>query len=136
MVIDASVAVKWVVPEAGSDAAVALLGRELWAPSLWLAEAANALNKKSRRGEITSEEARLRAQDLIDAPVESIELPILLPSAMRMAAELGHSVYDCLYLAAALLRDTTLVTADQRFAAKVAGHHPYLSGSIQLLGRA
>ena len=87
MVIDASVAVKWVVPEVGSEAAIVLLGRELWAPSLWLAEAANALLKKSRRGEITEDEARLRAQDLADAPIEPIELPILLPSALRMAGE-------------------------------------------------
>ena len=83
MVIDASVAIKWVVPEIGSEAASDLLGRELWAPSLWLAEAANALLKKTRRGEITAQEARVRAQDLADAPIEPIELPILLPSAMR-----------------------------------------------------
>jgi predicted nucleic acid-binding protein len=134
MVIDASVAIKWVVPEVGSEAASDLLGRELCAPSLWLAEAANALLEKTRRGEITQDEARLRAQDLADAPIEPIELPILLPSAMRMAGELGHSIYDCFYLAAALLRDTTLVTADRPFAAKVAGH-PYLAARVEALGR-
>lgn len=133
MVIDASVAIKWVVPEVGSEAASDLLGRELCAPSLWLAEAANALVKKTRRGEITQDEARLRARDLADAPIEPIELPILLPSAMRMAGELGHSIYDCFYLAAALLRNTTLVTADRRFAAKVAGH-PYLGVHVESLG--
>jgi predicted nucleic acid-binding protein len=133
MVVDASVAVKWVVPELGSDEAIALLGRELCAPSLWLAEAANALCKKCLRGEITEGEARIRAQDLADAPLEPIELPLLLPAAMRMAAELGHSIYDCFYLAAALLRDTVLVTADRRFAAKAAGH-PYFAGRIEVLG--
>jgi predicted nucleic acid-binding protein len=133
MVVDASVAVNWVVPEAGSVAASDLLGRELWAPSLWLAEAANALRKKSRRGEITEDEARRRAQDLADAPIEHIALPILLPTAMRMAGELGHSIYDCFYLAAALLRDVTLVTADPRFAAKVAGHR-YQAVHIEVLG--
>jgi predicted nucleic acid-binding protein len=134
MVIDASVAIKWVVPEVGSEAASDLLGQELCAPSLWLAEVANALLKKARRGEITQDEARLRAQDLADAPIEPIELPILLPSAMRVAGELGHSIYDCFYLAAALLRDSTLVTADRRFAAKVAGH-PYLAARVEALGR-
>jgi len=133
MIVDASVAVKWVVPETGSDLAVALLGRDLWAPSLWLAEAANALRKKCLRGEIDEAEARSRAQDLMDAPVEPIELPLLLPAAMRMAAELGHPLYDCLYLAAALLRDTTLITADRRFAAKVAGH-PYFARRVDVLG--
>jgi predicted nucleic acid-binding protein len=134
MVIDASVAIKWVVPEIGSEAASELLGQELCAPSLWLAEAAGALVKKTRRGEITEDEARVRAQDLVDAPIEPIELPILLPSAMRMAGELGHSIYDCFYLAAALLRDATLVTADRRFAEKVAGH-PQLAARVELLGR-
>jgi predicted nucleic acid-binding protein len=133
MVVDASVAVKWVVPEAGSDEASALLGRELCAPSLWLAEAANALRKKSPRGEITEGDARIRAQDLADAPLESIELPLLLPAAMRMAAELGHSIYDCFYLAAALLRDTTVVTADRGFASKVASH-PYFAARVDVLG--
>lgn len=134
MVVDASVAIKWVVPEVGSEAASDLLARELCAPSLWLAEAANALLKKARRGEITAAEAHVRAQDLADAPIEPIELTILLPSAMRMASELGHSIYDCFYLAAALLRDTTLATADHRFAAKVADH-PYLAARVKLLGR-
>lgn len=134
MVVDASVAVKWVVPEVGSEAASDLLGRELWAPSLWLAEAANALRKKTRRGELTEDEGRLRAQDLADAPVMSIELPILLPSAMRLAGDLGHSVYDCFYLAAALLRDTVLITADHRFAVKVAAH-AHLAARIELLAR-
>ena len=133
MVVDASVAVKWVIPEAGSEAASDLLGRELWAPSLWLAEAANALRKKSRRGEISEREAQERAQDLLDAPVEPVELPILLPSAMRMAGELGHSIYDCFYLAAALLRDATLVTADRRFAGKLA-QHPYFAARVAILG--
>jgi predicted nucleic acid-binding protein len=133
MVIDASVAIKWVVPEVGSEAASDLLGRELCAPSLWLAEAANGLLKKARRGEITADEARLRARDLVDAPIEPIELPILLPSAMRIADELGHSIYDCLYLAAASLRDTKLVTADRRLLAKTAAH-PYLAGRAILLG--
>lgn len=132
MVVDASVAVKWVVPEAGSDAATDLLGRELSAPTLWLAEAASALRKKKRRGEITEDEARERAQDLADAPIEPIELPILLPSAMRIASELDHSIYDCFYLAAALLRDAPLVTADRRFVAKLAGH-PYLATRVELL---
>jgi predicted nucleic acid-binding protein len=43
MIVDASVAVKWVVYEDGSTEALDLLGRELAAPAIWLAEAANAL---------------------------------------------------------------------------------------------
>jgi predicted nucleic acid-binding protein len=57
MIVDASVAVKWVVFEAGSAQALELLGRELAAPVIWLAEAANALRTKCARGEISEDEA-------------------------------------------------------------------------------
>ena len=43
VVIDASVALKWVFDEPDSEAAEALRNEELIAPALWLAEAGNAL---------------------------------------------------------------------------------------------
>ena len=52
IIVDASVAVKWVVSEAGSEAAVALLREPLGAPSLWLSEASNALWAKVMRREL------------------------------------------------------------------------------------
>lgn len=120
MIVDASVAVKWVVFEAGSEQALDLLGRDLEAPTLWLAEAANALRTKCVRGEISESEASEFALDLMDAPVVPIELGELLPMAMRLALDLRHPIYDCFYLAAAGLRDTRLVTADRRLIARVA----------------
>lgn len=42
IVVDASVAVKWVLNEPCTEAALALRNEELIAPALWLAEAANA----------------------------------------------------------------------------------------------
>ena len=56
IVIDASVAVKWVIDEPESEAAVALRDQELIAPALWLAEAANALWRHARIGEIGDDE--------------------------------------------------------------------------------
>jgi predicted nucleic acid-binding protein len=58
IVIDASVALKWVLAEVNTDAADALLAEELIAPSLWLIEAANAMWRRSRRGEFDLVEAR------------------------------------------------------------------------------
>jgi predicted nucleic acid-binding protein len=52
-----------------------------------------------------------------------------------MALELDHPIYDCLYLAAAQLHDTRLITADRRFVEKVAAH-PYLGRRITLLSSA
>lgn len=135
IVIDASVAVKWVAEEDDSNAAAALLGESLAAPELWLAEAANALWAKHRRGEIDAAHVRDASRELVAAPVARLPIADLLPSATHMAIDLDHPVYDCLYLAAAQLHDTGLITADRRFVEKVASH-PYLGHRITLLARA
>jgi predicted nucleic acid-binding protein len=122
VIVDASVAVKWVIDEPDAEAAEALLEQRLAAPSLWLAEAANALWSKCRRKDITEQEVHDGCRMLAQAPVTRIELDPLLPSAARLALELGHPVYDCFYLAAAQLQDTYLITADRRFARRVAAH--------------
>jgi len=132
LVVDASVAVKWVTEEDGSDAAVRLLSVELIAPDLWLPEAANALWSKHRRRLIAADHARDAIQDLLDAPVRTIPSRTLVPAAFGMAAELRHPVYDCLYLAAAELNDTKAVTADERFFERCSSH-AYLGRRIELL---
>jgi predicted nucleic acid-binding protein len=125
VIVDASVAVKWLVFDEGSERALDLLKGELAAPSIWLAEPANALRAKCARGEISEQEACDFALDLLDAPVAPIDLRELPSVAMRMALDLNHPIYDCLYLAAALFRNTTLTTADRRLVAKAA-HIPTL----------
>ncbi len=132
IVIDASVAVKWVLRETDSDAADALLDHhDLMAPVLWLAEAANALWRRARIGEITADEANLRLSELLNAPVASVAIEPHLDRALRLATEIGHPVYDCVYLAVALHHQTHVVTADRRFAAAAA--QPALAGRVRLL---
>lgn len=121
IIVDASVAVKWVVEEADSAAAVVLLDQDrLAAPVLWLSEASNAFRAKAVRGQLSADEARGQAADLADAPVTPLMLPGLLPVAMRLALELEHPIYDCFYLSAALQNDTYVITADRRFLERVA----------------
>jgi predicted nucleic acid-binding protein len=132
IVIDASVALKWVLDEPGQAEADALLAEELIAPSLWLLEAANALWRRSARGELTAAEAEERLGELFNAPVTSTAIEADLVSAMRLAAEFSHPVYDCLYLALALRESTHVVTADQRFHAVLA-NHPTFAGAVRLL---
>ena len=117
IVIDASVALKWVFDEPGTEAALALREEQLIAPSLWLAEAANALWHHVRLGEISSEEALARLTVLASAPVASLAFEALVERALELATELPHPVYDCLYLALALHYDTYVVTDDRRFSA-------------------
>lgn len=122
LVVDASVALKWVVEEEGSREAAALAHGELAAPSLFLAESANALWAKFRRRELTSNEVIERVEALHVAPVELVPLETLLGDAVRLALELDHPVYDCLYLALAIQRGGAVVTADRRLVETVRRH--------------
>ena len=132
IVIDASVALKWVLDEPGKDAADALLDAELIAPALWLVEAANALWRRTQRGEITALEARERLVELYNAPVTTTAIEDDLLAAGDLANSLGHPVCDCLYLAMAVRENTHVVTADTRFHA-VVDRSP-LKGAVRLLG--
>ena len=132
IVFDASVALKWVLDEEGREAADALLDEELTAPSLWLVEAANALWKRSRRGEISPGEARDRLAELFNAPVATTRIEDDLPAAAELASVLGHPVYDCLYLAAGIREQSWVVTADRRFHAAVEAS-PGHRGLVRLL---
>jgi predicted nucleic acid-binding protein len=132
VVIDASVALKWILDEPESETAVALRGEDLLAPALWLAEAANALWRRSRIGDITADEAGSYLSELMNAPVASLAVEPYLEAALKLATEIGHPVYDCLYLALALHHETHVVTADRRFA-NVASRLAGLPDRVRLL---
>ena len=131
-VVDASVAVKWLVEEALSDEAAGLLGSDetLVAPPLWFAEAANALWAMRRRGDIAAVDLAEAVETLRAAPVSTpASMSDLISAATRLASDLDHPVYDCFYLALAVHTQYPVVTADTRFHGKVR-RHPYLSDRI------
>lgn len=129
-VIDASVAVKWFLPEPGEDAAQQVLaaGEELTAPSLIRVEVAAAILRKARFKEIEEQEAqmttRLWFQALVDGVVTLVPDEADLPEAVRVALALKHPLQDCLYLAVAKRLGAPLITADQKFAAKASAAYP------------
>lgn len=120
-VVDASIAVKWVVPEALSTKADELLAREgeLLAPDLLLVEVANVLWKKTVRTELSARDADRAFTLLMQFGIDLRPSAPLLGRAMQLARLLGHPVYDCVYLVLAEREDATLVTADARLLDRV-----------------
>lgn len=121
-VVDASVAVKWYFPEPGLEEARRVLAeaidgeRELLAPDMILVEFASVLWKKVQREECD----RAQAEEILDAfgtdAPRLVASPPLVPRALELALRLGEVPYDCLYLAAAIEGEASLVTADARLA--------------------
>lgn len=131
-VVDASVAVKWLVEEALSDKAAALLDDEamLVAPPLLFSETANALWAMRRRGDIAAADLVEAVETLRAAPVSTpLSMRDLTAAAARLGTDLDHPVHDCFYLALAVHTQYPVVTADTRFHGKVSGH-PYLSDRV------
>jgi predicted nucleic acid-binding protein len=70
VIVDASVAVKWVVEEPDSAVAKSLQNHRLLAPDLLHVECANVLRKKALRGELPPPDVEGRLRTLLKAPVE------------------------------------------------------------------
>ena len=120
LVIDASIAVKWVVEEDGTPQALMLRQQaKLIAPDLLIAECANILWKKVQRNELSKEEALLAARLLQGAEIELLPTRPSMEAATRIAIELDHPAYDCVYLALAIDNGCKFVTADERLLRKL-----------------
>jgi predicted nucleic acid-binding protein len=115
LVIDASIAMKWVVPEPGTAEAILVQRRfTLIAPDLLMAECANVLWKKVGRGEISGEEASIAARVLEHADIELVSVRTLVDASVRLAVGLAHPAYDCAYIALAASQQCRFATADHR----------------------
>lgn len=114
VVIDASVALRWIVQEPGTELALAIRRFRLLAPDLLMPECANALWKKAARAELSYDEAVVAAEIMTQASIELRPTAPLTPLATRLAIRLQHPAYDCFYLALARSESIPLVTADAR----------------------
>jgi predicted nucleic acid-binding protein len=124
VVVDASVAVKWYVPEVGSERAARLLGggARLLAPELIVAEFGNVLWKKVERRELSDDEATTIAETFLSSGAVAIHpLGPLLRAALDLAVRFHHPVYDAYYLALAVADNCSFVTADEQLVLALAG---------------
>jgi predicted nucleic acid-binding protein len=118
LVVDASVAVKWVLDEPGSGWARSLpaSGAQLFAPNLLCTECGNVLWRMVRTERIDPSLVERFWSAMNAVPLALCHADwTLSAAALRLSMRLNHPIYDCLYLALALDRDAALATADGRF---------------------
>lgn len=120
-VVDASVALKWIIPEPDSPLANSVRqSRDFVAPDLLVAECVNAIWRRSRMEGYSPQQ---REEALLLVRHLNIELRSTRELAVRaglLAEALDHPAYDCFYLALAERVDGYFMTADTKLIAKVA----------------
>lgn len=113
-VVDASIVIKWFIPEIHAKEAVRLLRKEaeLLCPDLLLIEIGNVLWKKSRSGEVSIDVANQILIDMQALPLQIYGSEILLNDAWAIANQYDRTFYDSLYLALAKIEKCSFVSAD------------------------
>jgi predicted nucleic acid-binding protein len=116
-VLDASVAIKWVLPEPDSSKALSLRDdfqrriHELIAPDTLAVEVAHALTRAERRNILQPGEAAIRLSRILSFPPDLQPYLLLLPRAVELSSQMRIGVYDCLYVALAERESCQLITA-------------------------
>jgi len=132
-VLDASVAVKFVLPEHDSAKALALETEfrnrihDLIAPDTFPLEVAHALTKAERRGLLLPGQAAIRLSRILAYPPDLMPYMPLLSRAVEIASQARIGVYDCLYVALAEREGCELVTADLRLVTNLGAQFPIIS---------
>lgn len=116
-IIDASVILKWFIPEEHSERALRLKDSDarLHAPAFLTLEVGNVLSKKRRRGELTTRDAEDIWRAFRRAPIRRYADEMLVLAAFDLAHHTKQSLYDSLYLALAMQLNLTFLTADRKF---------------------
>lgn len=132
-VVDASVAVKWFVPEPLAAEAMRVYpgATPRHVPAFFDVEVANIVWKKLRRGEIIRADADFILARLAFLPLTRHPDAPLLPPAFDLADRTGRTVYDCLYLALAVQLGGPMVTADDKLVNSLAGT-PWAASLLRL----
>lgn len=117
-VLDASVAVRWLVRERGSDDVGRLMeGPISWrAPHLLVTEVASAMRRKIVANELGALEAigsiQILKSAIADGLISLVADDDLVPAALTLALLYEHKLPDCMYLALAEREGISLATAD------------------------
>jgi predicted nucleic acid-binding protein len=122
-VIDTSALLRLFIPDgpvpAGLEDLVASASRSdavLLAPGTALAESGQVLRKKERAGLLSTEDADEILAAILELPLDVVSDRDLVTEALRIARELGLTVYDALFFALAKRKHADLITADHDLA--------------------
>jgi predicted nucleic acid-binding protein len=125
MVIDASVLIKFFLPEILSGQGEKLLTQveqgeiKLKAPDLIYPEAGNILWKKHRRKELSRAEVEEISGSIESLPISIEASKPLISLAIELGMAYGITVYDSLYMVVARISESTLITADRKLAEQI-----------------
>lgn len=116
-VIDASLAIKWFIPEIHSEVALQInrLQAQLHVPAFIQLEIGSVLTKKIRRDELTEAEGDVILKEFTRLPLRYHSDGQIFHAAYKLALVTRRSLYDCLYLALAEAINGPVITADRKF---------------------
>jgi predicted nucleic acid-binding protein len=141
IVVDASVALKWVIDEKHSDLALALAercgrtGELAIGPYLLPFEVTNVIHKHIRRAGGSLEDARTLVRRFEAFGVEMRNPPGLHAAAIEIAVRYGLGrTYDVHYVALAAATGATLWTADERLVNSLRGDFAFVRWLAQFDG--
>lgn len=125
IVLDASVGVKWFIPEAGQDEALALLAHAaggdatLVVPDLFVYEVVRTVRRKTDDASAREAVEFFAAAGIVTVP----PVARVLEAALDQAAALGCDFYDACAPAIAVMLDAELCSADRRAHGAFPGVH-------------
>ncbi|MBI2806995.1 MAG: type II toxin-antitoxin system VapC family toxin [Planctomycetes bacterium] len=131
-VLDASVALKWVLTEPDSAKAQSLRDdfrrhlHELLVPDVFSLEVAHALTRAERRGFLKAPQAIRLLADVLSTPMPTHANRPLLARAVVLSSTMRCGVYDCLYVALAEREGCEFLTADDKLVTNLGPQYPYV----------
>lgn len=113
-VVDASVAIKWYLPEDYSEHSECLISSsiELFCPDLLISEVGNILWKRIVRAECSHSKALKILKELQSPPLYMWSTALFAENALDIACRTKRTFYDSVYIALAIKADCRMVTAD------------------------
>ena len=121
LVIDASVAAGWFVPDPGAEGQPTVPDEPLIAPDLIVAELSNTFWKIARGGGLKPDQVGRMVAAIPEYFMRLEPAANIAARAIQLAFELDHPAYDCFYLSLAEREGATVVTADKRLLRRLSG---------------